>query len=74
MNIDKSPDINVEKNRELLLKRSLKGIEKYGCTTENAKLDLSKWLEHLLEELLDACNYIQAAKNELSKKEEKDEF
>lgn len=58
-----SPDQNVERNRQLLLDRSLVGLKKYGVTTERNDLTLSDWLQHLLEELLDAANYVQAAMN-----------
>lgn len=57
-----SPDANVERNRQLLLDRSVVGLKKYGVTTERTDLNLSQWLQHLLEELLDAANYVQAAK------------
>mgnify|MGYP003630098738 CR=1 FL=1 len=56
-----SPDQNVERNRQLLLERSIAGLQKYGVTTERADLTLNQWLQHLLEELLDGANYIQAA-------------
>ncbi|MGY8811458.1 MAG: hypothetical protein ACKVK5_10530 [Pseudomonadales bacterium] len=56
-----SPDQNVERNRQLLLERSIAGLEKYGVTTERGDLTLNQWLQHLLEELLDGANYIQAA-------------
>lgn len=58
-----SPDANVERNRQLLLDRSVVGLKKYGVTTERTDLNLSQWLQHLLEELLDAANYVQASKN-----------
>lgn len=58
-----SPDANVERNRQLLLDRSVVGLKKYGVTTERTDLNLSQWFQHLLEELLDAANYVQAAKN-----------
>lgn len=58
-----SPDQNVERNRQLLLDRSLVGLKKYGVTTERDDLTLNEWLQHLLEELLDAANYVQAAMN-----------
>jgi len=56
-----SPDQNVERNRQLLLERSIAGLQKYGVTTERGDLTLNQWLQHLLEELLDGANYIQAA-------------
>lgn len=58
-----SPDANVERNRQMLLDRSVVGLKKYGVTTERTDLNLPQWLQHLLEELLDAANYVQAAKN-----------
>lgn len=59
----RAPDQNVERNRQLLLDRSLVGLKKYGVTTERNDLTLNDWLQHLLEELLDAANYVQAAMN-----------
>lgn len=58
----RAPDQNVERNRQLLLDRSLVGLKKYGVTTERNDLTFNDWLQHLLEELLDAANYVQAAK------------
>lgn len=63
-----SPDSNVEKNREMLLQRSIVGLAKYGVTTDNNPLSLRAWLQHALEEALDMANYLQAAINELDKK------
>ena len=56
-----SPDTNVEKNRQLLLQRSIVGLKKYGTTTDKADLTLKEWLNHALEEVLDMANYLQAA-------------
>ena len=56
-----SPDSNVEAIRDRLLQRSQVGFEKYGVTTERKDLDVSAWLRHLQEELLDAAVYIEAA-------------
>lgn len=58
-----APDNNVERNRQLLLDRSLAGLQKYGVTTERGDLTHAQWMRHLLEELLDAANYVQAAMN-----------
>ncbi|WPH64643.1 hypothetical protein vBPA16c_044 [Pseudomonas phage vB_PaeS_PA16c] len=60
-----SPDKNVEKNRELLLRRSIVGLAKYGVTTDNNPLSLRDWLQHALEETLDLANYLQAAISKL---------
>lgn len=59
--MSKSPDSNVEKNRELLLQRSVVGLAKYGVTTADNPLALREWLQHALEEALDMANYLQAA-------------
>ena len=61
----KSPDSNVEKNREMLLQRSIVGLAKYGVTTDNNPLPLRAWLQHALEEALDMANYLQAAISKL---------
>lgn len=60
-----SPDRNVETIRNMLLKRSDVGFEKYGCTTERPDIDLLGWFQHLQEELLDAAVYIEALKSKL---------
>ena len=62
---EKSPDSNVEKNREMLLQRSIVGLVKYGVTTDNNPLPLRAWLQHALEEALDMANYLQAAISKL---------
>jgi hypothetical protein len=64
-----SPDSNVEKNRELLLQRSIVGLRKYGVTTDESPLALKDWLVHALEEALDMANYLQAAISKIEKEE-----
>ena len=54
-------DPNIERNVDLLRSRSAVGIKKYGVTTDKSGLTHEQWLKHLLEELLDGANYIQAA-------------
>lgn len=63
--LQSSPDSNVEKNREMLLQRSIVGLAKYGVTTDNNPLTLRAWLQHALEEALDMANYLQAAISKL---------
>lgn len=58
-----APDANVEANRKMLLERSQVGLKKYGTTTERTDLTKSQWLQHLIEELLDAANYAQRIKS-----------
>lgn len=60
----KSPDSNVEAVRQELLKRSVKGFEKYGVTTNRTDLSVLQWLTHLQEELMDAAIYIERLKGE----------
>jgi hypothetical protein len=61
----KSPDANVELNRELLLQRSMVGLQKYGVTTERTDLTPAQWAQHAIEEALDFANYLQALKRNL---------
>lgn len=60
-----SPDANVEKNRQMLLDRSVVGLKKYGVTTERTDLTPGEWVQHALEEALDLANYLQALKTNL---------
>jgi hypothetical protein len=59
-----SPDSNVEAIRESLLQRSVRGLDKYGVTTNQTDLSMLQWLTHLQEELLDAAVYIEKLKGE----------
>jgi vacuolar-type H+-ATPase subunit D/Vma8 len=68
----KSPDTNVEKNRQLLLDRSIVGKKKYGMTTCTNPLTHKQWLRHALEEALDMANYLQAAITEIERQEVED--
>jgi len=68
MNDNEQQEIDpiVEKVIERLRSRSKIGIKKYGTTLDKSKDD---FLEHLLEELLDAANYVQKLIEEREKKE-----
>lgn len=68
--MDKSPDTNVEKNREMLLQRSIVGLQKYGVSTVDSPIGLRDWLQHALEEALDLANYLQAAISKLDKEKQ----
>lgn len=57
----KCTDPIVEQNVSLLRERSVVGVQKYGTTLVDNKLTHGQWMRHLLEELLDGANYIQAA-------------
>lgn len=49
----------------LIAQRQALGIAKYGTTVANNPLALREWLQHQLEELLDAAVYVQRAIDEL---------
>lgn len=55
-------DSNVEAIRQRLLERELRGLDKYGVTTQRTDLTLHAWLQHLQDELLDAAVYIEVLK------------
>jgi hypothetical protein len=59
---DKIVEEIVTKFRE----RSQIGITKYGSTLERNDLDVEQWMEHLLEELMDACLYLQRMKKDIN--------
>lgn len=69
MQLTTSPDPNVEKNRALLLQRSIIGLKKYGVTTSDNPLSLREWLNHALEDALDMANYLQAAITKIDNEE-----
>ena len=46
---------------ELIAARQRLGMAKYGTTVEGNPLELRTWLQHQLEELLDAAIYCQRA-------------
>lgn len=64
-----SPDANVERNRQMLLDRSVVGLKKYGVTTEREDLNLAQWVQHAIEEVLDLANYLQALKANIEAEE-----
>lgn len=54
----------VQKVIKKLDERSNVGYKKYGVTLHDDEPSLHKWLNHIQEELLDACNYIEKLKHE----------
>lgn len=42
-----------------LRRRDALGRKKYGTTLDRGDLDTRDWLQHLLEELLDAAGYVK---------------
>ena len=56
----------IDKFRE----RSTNGILKYGTTLDSNKLELKAWINHTMEELMDATLYLMKIYRELEEKEE----
>ena len=61
-------DLNVEKVCVQLQDREQRGLLKYGVNTERDDLSTLEWLQHLQEELMDCCVYIEKLKGELNGK------
>ena len=59
-------DLNVEKVCAQLQDREQRGLLKYGVNTERDDLSTLEWLQHLQEELMDGCVYIEKLKGELN--------
>ena len=49
----------IKKVVEKITSRSEIGMQKYGTTLDRDDLTLLDWLNHLQEELMDACGYIE---------------
>ena len=45
--------------------RSATGLKKYGTTLDRKDLTLDQWINHLLEELMDATLYLSRIKKEI---------
>ena len=52
---------------EMIAARQRLGVAKYGMTVAGNPLELREWLQHQLEELLDAAIYCQRAIEQLDK-------
>ena len=52
---------------EMIASRQRLGVAKYGMTVAGNPLDLRTWLQHQLEELLDAAVYCKRAIEEMDK-------
>ena len=58
-------DNNVENVCASLREREKRGMSKYGVNTMRDDLSTLEWLQHLQEELMDACVYIEKLKGEI---------
>jgi len=47
------------------VERSNAGLKKYGTTLDREDLTLDQWINHLLEELMDATLYLSRIKKEI---------
>jgi len=54
---------------EEIQERAAKGLAKYGVSMERGDLGVHEWLQHLLEELLDAAVYVKRLQKEYKKME-----
>lgn len=63
--MSKPKDIIIEKVIQKFLNRSEVGFKKYGVTLKDDDQPLDVWLTHIQEELMDAVNYIEKAKDVL---------
>ena len=59
------PDPIVATVVERMSKRSREGIEKYGCTMSRTDVTTPEWIDHTIEELLDAAVYLERLKVDL---------
>ena len=66
-----NPDKNVEGVIDQLRTREQQGMEKYGVNTERTDLTTIEWLQHLQEELMDACVYVEKLKGEIKNENNK---
>ena len=58
-------DINVKNVCASLREREKRGMSKYGVNTERDDLSTLEWLQHLQEELMDACVYVEKLKGKI---------
>tara|TARA_R100000152_G_C6697238_1_gene127525 strand:+ start:53 stop:283 length:231 start_codon:yes stop_codon:yes gene_type:complete len=60
--IEPEPDPVVATVMKRMSDRSRVGIEKYGCTMLREDIDTVGWIDHAIEELLDAAVYLERLK------------
>jgi hypothetical protein len=65
MSEEKSHDPIIERVVDKIRGRSKVGLKKYGVSLMDDPGKLDDWLNHLQEELMDAVNYIERAREEL---------
>jgi len=60
--IGPEPDPVVATVMKRMSDRSRVGVEKYGCTMLREDIDTVGWIDHAIEELLDAAVYLERLK------------
>ena len=70
---DIEPDPIVAKVLKRMTDRSKEGIEKYGCTMMRTDVATVGWIDHAIEELLDASIYLERLKFDLIQLEKEKE-
>jgi hypothetical protein len=63
--MSKPRDIIIQQVIDKIKSRSDVGFRKYGVTLKDDDQPLDVWLTHIQEELMDAVNYIEKAKDVL---------
>jgi len=63
--MNKPKDEIIERVIDKIKSRSDVGFKKYGVTLKDDDQPLDVWLTHIQEELMDAVNYIEKAKDVL---------
>jgi hypothetical protein len=61
------PDVSATTGQliAMLRQRDAAGLAKYGTTLDRTDLTPEQWMQHAIEELLDAAGYLQALKRTL---------
>lgn len=54
---------------DLLRQRDAKGLVKYGVSLDRTDLTQEQWIQHTIEELLDAAAYLEGLKRTLANRE-----
>lgn len=60
-----TPDSVVREVQNKLVNRSRRGMETYGVTMAANPVEVSAWIDHTVEELLDAANYLTRLKQDV---------
>ena len=62
---DYKPDSIIQSVISQFLERGELGLNKYGTTLDRTDLNISDWIEHMKQELMDSILYLERIKKEL---------